>query len=134
MWQESGPDSYMRKHLAHAFMEVVGVPAAATRYARVLMNGNFLGLYLLHEEVNADFFRRHGLLPSGGPGANGASGASGASGAWFKADHWKYSNLRQPDHRLECPLTAPDQARCRRRRRCRHTPSTARACSQPPLR
>ena len=27
----------------------------------------------------------------------------------LKAQHWKYSNLRAPDLRLECPQTTPDQ-------------------------
>jgi len=27
----------------------------------------------------------------------------------FKSNHWKYSNLRSPDERLDCPQTTPDQ-------------------------
>ena len=92
-YQESGPVSYMRKALAHKFMEELGVPAVATRYARVRQNGAFYGLYLLVEEVDRVFLGRKGLNPDG---------------RLFKAAHWKYSNLRAPDMGSECPFTAPD--------------------------
>ena len=92
-YQESGPVSYMRKALAHKFMEELGVPAVTTRYARVRQNGAFYGLYLMVEEVDRVFLSRKGLNPDG---------------RLFKAAHWKYSNLRAPDMGNECPFTAPD--------------------------
>ena len=93
LYQESGPASYMRKPLALRFMDALGVPVASWRYIRLHQNGAFYGLYVLVEEVDGTFLARKGLDP-GGP--------------LFKADHWKYSNLRSPDLKSECPFTAPD--------------------------
>ena len=95
------------------FMEQNGVPVSATRYVRVMQNGEFLGLYMFVELVDAAFLQRRGL---------------DTAGRLFKADHWcvrrpslrtarlkaqnslrrKYSNLRWPDMRTECPFTEPD--------------------------
>ena len=92
-FQESGPNSYMRKvrpqgvsgfpgrmvtslpaqTLAMRFMNQNGVPAPSTRYVRVRQNGAFLGLYLLVELVDASFLKRRGL---------------NTSGHLFKANHW----------------------------------------------
>jgi hypothetical protein len=93
MFQESGPVSYMRKALALRFMEELRVPAAAARHVRLRQNGAFYGLYLMVEQVDKVFLARKGLAPHG---------------RLFKAAHWKYSNLRQPDMANECPFTAPD--------------------------
>ena len=93
LFQESGPTSYMRKPLALRFMEALGVPVASWRYIRLHQNGAFYGLYVLVEEVDPSFLARKGLDPAG---------------PLFKADHWKYSNLRVPDLKSECPFTAPD--------------------------
>jgi len=92
MFMESGPTSYMRKALALRFMDALGVPASGSRYVRVMQNGAFYGLYLLVEEVDAQFLARRGMDPNG---------------RLFKAAHWKYSGLRVPDN-SECPFTAPD--------------------------
>ncbi len=93
MYQESGPTSYMRKALALRFMDALGVPASASRYIRLMQNGAFYGLYLLVEEVDRTFLTRRGM---------------NSEGALFQAAHWKYSGLRMPDLKSECPFTAPD--------------------------
>jgi len=93
LYQESGPASYMRKTLALRFMDALGVPVASWRYVRLMQNGAFYGLYVLVEEIDQSFLKRKGL---------------DADGALFKADHWKYSNLRAPEMHSECPFTAPD--------------------------
>ena len=64
-YQESGPNSYMRKALAMRLMAANGVPVSGTRHVRVFQNGGFLGLYLAVEVVDKQFMQRHGLDTSG---------------------------------------------------------------------
>lgn len=56
------------------FMAALGVPVSATRYVRLMQNGQFFGLYVLVEDIDKHFLQRKGLNPQG---------------HLFKADHWK---------------------------------------------
>jgi len=64
-YQESGPNSYMRKTLAMRLMAANGVPVSATRYVRLVQNGKFVGLYAFVELVDKSFLQRHGLNTEG---------------------------------------------------------------------
>lgn len=57
--------SFMRENLAFAFFNLTGTPASETRHWRVMLNGEFHGLFSFVEQVDEDFLRRHGLDPSG---------------------------------------------------------------------
>lgn len=48
-------DSQMREHLAYRTWRAAGVPASRTGWARVRVNGDDLGLYLLVEQVDGRF-------------------------------------------------------------------------------
>jgi hypothetical protein len=65
------------------------------RAFRHACTGVFYGLYLLVEEIDKTWLETQPLLKE--------------DAMLLKAQHWKYSNLRAADPRLECPQTTPDQ-------------------------
>ena len=49
--------SMLREAVATAFLRRVGVPASRESFARLVVNGEFMGLYAMVEPVNRDFAR-----------------------------------------------------------------------------
>jgi hypothetical protein len=94
MYIESGPVSYMREALALQLFKQAGVPCADSFYVRLFLNGKFYGLFLAVEDIDKRWLARRNF-------AN--------TTLLLKSEHYKYSNLRAPDSRLDCPQTAPDQ-------------------------
>jgi hypothetical protein len=52
-----GDSTLMREKLVYDLMNEAGVPSGRTTYARLYMNGNFMGLYLIVEQVGGQFFK-----------------------------------------------------------------------------
>ena len=50
--------SMLREAVATAFLRRVGVPASRESFARLVVNGEFMGLYAMVEPVDRDFARR----------------------------------------------------------------------------
>ena len=84
----------MREALALQLFKQAGVPCADSFYVRLFLNGKFYGLFLAVEDVDKRWLARRNF-----PNTT----------LLLKSEHYKYSNLRAPDSRLDCPQTAPDQ-------------------------
>lgn len=55
----SDDPTYVKEALIYDMMRAAGVPAPRTSYARLYVNGEYRGLYLLIENVDKTFLRRH---------------------------------------------------------------------------
>ena len=49
----------IRERITFAFFQRMGLPASRETHARVLLNGQYLGLYLVAESVDKDYLRRN---------------------------------------------------------------------------
>lgn len=58
-------DDYLTEPLAYWFYERAGIPASATRFVRVELNGAFWGLFIDVEQVDERYLSRHALDPRG---------------------------------------------------------------------
>ena len=54
-------ESGLLEHLTYQIFGDLGVPAPDTRHVRILLNGEYIGLYLQVEQVNEDFLNEHNL-------------------------------------------------------------------------
>ncbi len=57
--------SYLREHLAYNVFHAAGFPAARTRYVRLEVNGEYMGLFLQVEQIDPHFLHRVGWDPNG---------------------------------------------------------------------
>ncbi|MFP4396024.1 MAG: CotH kinase family protein [Anaerolineales bacterium] len=57
--------SYLREHLAYSVFHAAGFPAARTRYVRLEVNGEYMGLFLQVEQIDPRFLHRVGWDPNG---------------------------------------------------------------------
>lgn len=53
----------MRNYIAMRTSELMGLPASQTSYAKLFLNGEYVGVYLNVERVDSYFFQRHGYYP-----------------------------------------------------------------------
>ncbi len=62
---EYGDASYLRQYIAASLFRDIGYPCFTTEYARLYLNGEFLGLYLCIDNIDKSFLRAQGLDPDG---------------------------------------------------------------------
>jgi hypothetical protein len=62
---EASPRWVLSEPLAYEVYRLAGVPAPATQHVRLWMDRRPLGYYLVVEQPNQSFLRRHGLNPDG---------------------------------------------------------------------
>ena len=85
--------SFVHEHLGYALFREGGVPASRTAYARVTLNGEEKGLYLLVEPNDDDVFLRgsygstDGNLYEGAYGADFREPPPGGEAEWFDQDN-----------------------------------------------
>jgi spore coat protein H len=51
--------SFLSAHLGHEIFRRAGVPSSRTAYARVSVNGEYFGVYLIVESFNSDFLEKN---------------------------------------------------------------------------
>ena len=57
--------SLVKQHLAYELFRKAGIPAPRCNFARVTVNGEYLGVYSYVESVRKDFLKRHFIKASG---------------------------------------------------------------------
>lgn len=57
--------SLMRNSLAMKLFQFLGHPAADTEHVSLIVNGDYMGVFVQVEEMNEDFLRRYGYQPGG---------------------------------------------------------------------
>jgi spore coat protein H len=57
--------SFVSQHVGYEIWRRAGVPAPRTAFARVNFNGEYFGVYLVHESQNKDFLERNHADPDG---------------------------------------------------------------------
>ncbi len=60
-------ESFLRDRLAMSMLQDVGVPTPCANNARVMLNGEYLGLFTSIEKVDKEFPERHFEAPEGNP-------------------------------------------------------------------
>jgi hypothetical protein len=92
--------TYVHEHLAYTLYREVGVPAPRVAYARVYVNGEHFGLYLLVESIDDRFLERWYANPDGAL----YEGAYGVD--LFAGYEWSFDYDEGPDPEDRSDLTA----------------------------
>lgn len=81
--------SFLRDRLALSILRDAGVPAPCANNARVVLNGEYYGLFTSIEKVDKEFLERHFEDPDGNLYKRGGGGSLG----WSKKTHEKDGDL-----------------------------------------